>query len=177
MKNDFLDIGRIIFDPKMIGILEKLNEEELSVKELAKKLNEQSSNLYYPIKKLLESGLIKVNREERINNLIEKYYVSTNYYSKYKDSISFEGNIVRKHYDDLIKTVMLEMNHSFKNLQNDIQSSQSSENTTAEYSFIEKKLSYDNWKKLNESIRDLVDKFPEDENGENYRFLITGYKV
>ncbi|MGG6432495.1 helix-turn-helix domain-containing protein [Anoxybacillus sp. D401a] len=175
MTDDSLDVGKIIFDSKTHKILNHLNNDELSIKELAERLDEPPSNLYYPIKKLLEFDLIKVSREVRKKNIIERYYKCNN---KYKNLLSIEGDIIEYHYDDLIKTVMLEINKSFKNLQNDIQYKKlSNYESTVEFSFVEKKIKYDTWKKYNELIRDLIDNIPEEDGGNYYRFVITGYKV
>lgn len=53
MTDDSLDVGKIIFDSKTHKILNHLNNDELSIKELAERLDEPPSNLYYPIKKAL----------------------------------------------------------------------------------------------------------------------------
>ncbi|WP_272917439.1 hypothetical protein [Pontibacillus yanchengensis] len=42
---------------------------------------------------------------------------------------------------------------------------------------MEKKLSYENWKQLNEYIREYIDNHAEDdEDGSLYKFFISSYK-
>ncbi|KGP71579.1 winged helix-turn-helix domain-containing protein [Pontibacillus yanchengensis] len=167
------ELGKLLFDTKTIRILETIKDQALTTKEIAASLNEKTSNLYYPIKKLHEAELIFVEKEERVKNIIEKRYRSST--SMEEDTLSIEGDFLKNNYEDLVKWVMLEVNKSLSNLAEDV--SNDSEYGTAEFSMVEKKLSYENWKQLNEYIREYIDNHEEDdEDGNVYKFFISSYK-
>ncbi|AKU26207.1 MULTISPECIES: winged helix-turn-helix domain-containing protein [Geobacillus] len=73
-----LELAKILINPKRNKILDLTKNEALTVKELAKKLNEKPSRLYYHVKKLEEYGLLEVAGEKQVGNLIEKSYRRNN---------------------------------------------------------------------------------------------------
>jgi len=54
-----------------------LRENELTVREIASRLNLTAQNIYHHIKKLQDAGLVKVTEEKRSGHLIESYYTVT----------------------------------------------------------------------------------------------------
>ena len=73
---DNLEIAKALFDEKLNRLIESVEEKPKTVKEMAAEFNEKPSRLYYPIQKLMKLGLLKVDHEEMIGNLTEKYYTS-----------------------------------------------------------------------------------------------------
>ena len=77
---------KVITDPKgfdVIGdktrrrIVYILRARELSVSQIAEQLQVTPQAIYHHIKKLLESGMVEVAKEERIGHFIETYYRAT----------------------------------------------------------------------------------------------------
>ncbi|MFD1736934.1 winged helix-turn-helix domain-containing protein [Bacillus salitolerans] len=176
MGYDTADFAKIIFDKKVIKILGILSDRSLSIKEIAHEINEQPVKLYYHIGKLLELGLIRVTKEEKIKNFSEKYYTSTRLVQD--NLISLEGDFIKSHYETLVKAVMLEVNRSLLQLKIDLEQSEKNikQESTSEFSILEKKISYDDWKKCNQMIREYLDQVDEDQNEGSYKFLIASYK-
>lgn len=166
-------IAKLLFNERTRKILHELSKESLSTKEIAKKIGERPLNLYHTINKLLEYGFIQVDKEVRVNNMMERYYSSRHIMDT---DLSYEGDFVKNHYDVLVKAVMLEVNKAIYQLQNDIERTESNPGeepkSTAVFSIIEKKLNEQNWKKLNQQIGD----FEDDPDGDTYRFVVAAYK-
>jgi DNA-binding transcriptional ArsR family regulator len=68
---------RLLQDETRRKIVFLLRDSELTVRQLASKLNLTAQNIYHHIKKLQDAGLIKVAEERRSGHLIESYYTTT----------------------------------------------------------------------------------------------------
>ena len=64
-------------DPKRLGILDLLSKKEMTISQLGEKLDCSPQNAYHHVKKLLDSGLVKLSRTEVDKNYVEKYYSTT----------------------------------------------------------------------------------------------------
>lgn len=84
MSSNKLDnLAKLLADPKVNRILEAARPKKgITVKQLAKILKEKPSNLYYPIQKMTDFGLLKVVAENEIKNLTEKVYSSASLYKR-----------------------------------------------------------------------------------------------
>jgi len=68
---------RLLQDETRRKIVFLLRENELTVREIASRLNLTAQNIYHHIKKLQDAGLVKVTEEKRSGHLIESYYTVT----------------------------------------------------------------------------------------------------
>jgi len=68
---------KLLQDETRRKILFLLRDNELTVREIASKLNLTSQNIYHHIKKLQDAGFVKVSEERRSGHLIESYYTTT----------------------------------------------------------------------------------------------------
>ena len=68
-------------------ILNTISKEPLYPKQIAKKLNVHEQNIYYYIKKLEKSGIIKTIKQQNINGTIANYYAisSNSYFFKFNE--------------------------------------------------------------------------------------------
>ncbi len=84
-----LDIGNLSsLNNKVVKkILELISEEPLYPKQIAKKLKIHEQNIYYYIKKLEKSKIIKIDRSENINGTLANFYTtsSDSFFFKFKD--------------------------------------------------------------------------------------------
>ena len=175
---DINGFGKILFDKKTISILDATKNEALTIKEISKKINETTTSLYYPVKKLLEIQALKINKEEKVKNLTEYYYTSS--HLQLKGSMSFEGDLLEVNKDELIQTFLFEVNKAAQALNQDIELHRLDEKyikSTSELSVVNKRISYENWKELNQKIRELIEGFEDNQQEQNeYNFLIASYE-
>jgi len=77
---------KVISDPKSFDVIGDktrrrivyiLRARELSVSQIAEQLQVTPQAIYHHIKKLLETGMVEVAKEERIGHFIETYYRAT----------------------------------------------------------------------------------------------------
>ena len=66
---------RVLADPLRIRILELLCVEELTTKQVARKLDEKATRLYHHVEALERVGLIRLVRTRQNRGTIEKYYI------------------------------------------------------------------------------------------------------
>lgn len=71
------DAFGLLMDETRSRIVRLLQENELSVGEIAKALDVTPQNVYHHIKKLLDVDLITVKEERRSGHIIESYYTTT----------------------------------------------------------------------------------------------------
>ncbi|SFS89309.1 helix-turn-helix domain-containing protein [Marininema halotolerans] len=69
---------KVISDPRRIQIMHLCEQEALSVKELAQKLGEEPSRLYYHVKKLVDYEKLEVVDTRKHGNLTEKLFRTRN---------------------------------------------------------------------------------------------------
>ncbi|BFH15346.1 winged helix-turn-helix domain-containing protein [Paenibacillus melissococcoides] len=69
-----IELAKALLDSRRTQILRLAREEPLTVKQLAERLNEKPSRLYYHVKKLEELDLLQLVETKQHGNLIEKYY-------------------------------------------------------------------------------------------------------
>ncbi|EJR46585.1 hypothetical protein IIM_04723 [Bacillus cereus VD107] len=91
-----LALYKLICDPKRQKILHYAAKEPITVKELAEKLNEKQSRLYYHVKKLEESGILAVVDTKAIGNLTEKYYKAK------QTAYTLSDQLQKEHSDEII---------------------------------------------------------------------------
>ncbi|MDG0874737.1 winged helix-turn-helix domain-containing protein [Paenibacillus thiaminolyticus] len=69
-----LELAKALLDSRRTQILRLAREEPVTVKQLAERLDEKPSRLYYHVKKLEELDLLQLVETKQHGNLIEKYY-------------------------------------------------------------------------------------------------------
>ena len=72
-----LETLKVVSDPMHIQIIEVLIPQALTVKQVADKLGQSPSKLYYHVNLLEKHGLIRVIETHVISNMIEKVYRAT----------------------------------------------------------------------------------------------------
>jgi len=71
-----IEIAKLLLDPKRNQILSLAKKDPITVKQMAEKMGELPSRLYYHVKKLEEVGFIELVETKQQGNLIEKYYLT-----------------------------------------------------------------------------------------------------
>jgi DNA-binding transcriptional ArsR family regulator len=67
----------LLADPTRRKIIDLLRAKEMAVIQIAEHLDKTPQAIYHHIRKMLETGLIEVAKEERIDHFIETYYRAT----------------------------------------------------------------------------------------------------
>lgn len=68
---------KILADDTRRRIIFLLRAKEMTVSKIADELNLTPQTVYHHIKKLVETGMVEVTREVRVDHLIESYYMAT----------------------------------------------------------------------------------------------------
>lgn len=90
---DTMDTLRIIMDPLRSQIVSILNQEPMTIGQVAGKMGLSSSRLYYHFNLLEEHGLIRVVKTRQVNNIIEKiYWLTAEDIDIKKDLINFSSD-------------------------------------------------------------------------------------
>lgn len=126
---DAKDIITSFSDSKRLTILELLSEKEMTISQLGEELACSPQNAYHHVKKLLDSGLLKLNRVEVDKNYVEKYYTTA-----FDEDICFGCmlNEIRKTVQvspedkgkiriALLGSIMAKINKSIKNIEEQIE--------------------------------------------------------
>jgi DNA-binding transcriptional ArsR family regulator len=69
-------VAKLLADETRRGVLHLLRHKELSATDLAKSLDKSHSSIVHHLNLLLEAGLIKQTRSEKVRNMVQPYYRS-----------------------------------------------------------------------------------------------------
>lgn len=179
MSSNF-DLMKLLFDPKMETILQSIKNKDKTVKEIAEELDEKPSRLYYPIQKLVSTGLIEVSEEKKKGNLIEKYYTSRHLFDD-EDMMHVEGDLAIRNSDFLLSMILLSLNRGITLLKGDLDgntNAQETEKSRAVYSEYDASLTSSEWRQVNEEIRRIIRDRDNVNNQDKteYTFSILSYE-
>lgn len=117
------ELMKILIDPKKIKILDILKEENLTVVQIAERLGQKPSRLYYHVNKLEEAGLIQLTDTKQQGNLIEKYYGIVH---KQRVGYKFDPAIVAENYREILDGIVQVIQPGLSLLEKDLKSGQKS---------------------------------------------------
>jgi len=158
-------IAKSLFNYHRTRILQVTRDQEKTVKEIAKILDEKPSRLYYHINLLENLGLLKVVSEKKVNNLIQKYYkssyenVSTNEYTFQREDASKNSNYITSQLYAFTEEAISRIQLDLMNLEN--------KEISSEASIISANLTENEWKEINKQIRDIISN-RDDNNKDNH---------
>ncbi|MBZ2405071.1 winged helix-turn-helix domain-containing protein [Liquorilactobacillus hordei] len=183
-------LGKALADEKNIKIIKATNVKDgINVKEISKKIGIPASQLYYPVKKLLELDLIEVVKSEQIKNLQEYYYSSYNLNEHGStllnsdenefDGISMSADWIVNHKDEFVKLFLYRMQMFLDSALTEMDKYQDDptyfEKIKAGGIFSAMKLSQEAQKKLFKNIYKLMDKAEAEDQGTNketFNFMV-----
>lgn len=154
MNNKDAKVAKSLFNYQRARILQVAKNEEKTVKEIAEILNEKPSRLYYHINQLEEIGLLKIVGEKKINNLTQKYYKSVST-DMLLSEYTFSGKDASKNADFIFSQLYAFSNEAITKIQEDLQK-ENNEEVFSEASIINVQLTRDEWKKVNQKIREII---------------------
>lgn len=152
MNEKELNLIKNLFNYQRMRILRALQGKEKTIKEIAKDLEEKPSRLYYHINQLEEMNLIKVIREEKVNNLTQKIYTANT--PDFNDEFNWVGETASRNKDYIFTQLHSHIEAALSAIYNDLENNPSSPHSEA--SLINASLTRDEWKEVNKKIRDLI---------------------
>ncbi|QPQ29763.1 winged helix-turn-helix domain-containing protein [Lysinibacillus sp. JNUCC 51] len=175
MNSNKSNIGKILFNPKKSSILNIVNKQPKTVKEIAHSLGESPSRLYYHIKQLEDAGLLNVAKEEMVGNISQKYYITSEVFER---EFTFDGQLANQNKDLIIGNLCAYTNEAIRRVEIDLESEKLEKDS--EISVVSLRLTKEAWRKLNNKIRDIITTFGE-ENGDLgeeqlYKYILMSYK-
>lgn len=175
-----LEMMKLIFDPKTEAILQAVKKHAKTVKEIAGEIEEKPSRLYYPIQKLLTTGLLEVSEEKQVGNLIEKYYSAQHLFDD-NDTMQFEGELASRNADFLLPMIMMSVNKGVALLKEDLENSAKDPAQTHSrsiYTETTTSLTHSEWLKVNEMIRFMLESrdSKDKEDSKEYTFSLLTYE-
>ncbi|WP_048600428.1 winged helix-turn-helix domain-containing protein [Rubeoparvulum massiliense] len=180
MDND--KVAKALLDEKKQMILRSIEHEEKSIKQIADEVNLPSSRLYYHMNQLEELGLVELVRTEYKGNMKENYYQSTLPATR---SFTFDGQLAKENASLLFMQIYDYFNQGIQALEQELVKDPvpTAEDADVEVSMMKGiQLTKEEWKQLNQQIRELVQKFQsassshEPKNTKNsYQYFLMTY--
>ncbi|MCA0972427.1 ArsR family transcriptional regulator [Halobacillus litoralis] len=172
--NQSTEMVKALFDPKLNALMKSVEDDAKTVKEMAAHVNEKPSRLYYPIKKLMNLGLLQIEREEMVGNLKESYYTSRHLTD---EDFSFEGEFAKENRDLLLTQSMMEFKRGLDVLKNDLESDPAPDHSSARMSHHRVHMTLKEWEDLHGEIRELIQKREKESTGqEAFAFNLLSFK-
>lgn len=97
-----LEQQKIISQPIRSQIIMLLFDQAMTSKQVATKLDKTAGNTHYHIQKLYEHGIIELEREEKKQGIIEKYYRAKAMYFTTDSHGPQDANIHRQQYHSVL---------------------------------------------------------------------------
>ncbi|OAN15492.1 winged helix-turn-helix domain-containing protein [Exiguobacterium undae] len=112
------EITKLIFDDISYKIIEETADKTLTRKELSKKLDIPSSNLYYKINKLLNVDVLRIKDQKQIGNLIENGYSSNHLFT---EEIVLNRTYLQDNFERFLHYYLLSQKKMINLLEQDLQ--------------------------------------------------------
>ena len=176
---------RVLADPLRIRILELLCDEELTTKQVARKLDEKATRLYHHVEALERVGLIRLTRTRQNRGTIEKYYIGVAKAFR-ADSQAFTGKAGSEEAGETLGAIVGTITDTVANeLRQLIKTPGGPESLEADglLSFIEINTGQDEIDKLQKKLNDTVMKLADDcaeepaEGDRRYRLMVAYYPL
>ncbi|MDD9149812.1 MULTISPECIES: winged helix-turn-helix domain-containing protein [unclassified Sporolactobacillus] len=187
MKNVISQLAKLMADEKIIAILKATKDKKgLTSKEISKKVNIPTNQLYYSVKKMVDEGLLEVTQKKNIKNFQEFYYSSykmTHHSSKtlsdtidgIEDGVNISAKWVEQHSKEVAQWILYETQQFLESMQADIKEygsdPQQEVNIHAGAFSSSPKLSREAETKLLEDILLLIENAPKNDQGKDKKTI------
>ncbi|WP_077702354.1 winged helix-turn-helix domain-containing protein [Virgibacillus dokdonensis] len=169
-------IAKSLFNYQRTRILQVIKDKEKTVKEIATLLNEKPSKLYYHVNQLEELGLIKVVDEKKVNNLTQKYYLAEAAASMLGE-YTFSHENANQNSEYILFQLKAFSDVAISRIESDLLD-KTDEIVSSEASIVSVQLTREEWREVNEKIRDIVSrkkKHSEKDEIYNVNYIIMSY--
>ncbi|TCZ76574.1 ArsR family transcriptional regulator [Paenibacillus albiflavus] len=159
-----IEIAKLLLDPKRNQILSLANNEPITVKQMAEKMNELPSRLYYHVKKLEEVGFIELVETKQQGNLIEKYYLTN---PRMNRNYQFDDKMLSENSTFMMQRITSLINSGLNVIQHSLQTE--SDEYEADVSIAFKALTSTKWKLSHDQMLEALkpqQKLPNDSDSE-----------
>ncbi|MGN8844500.1 helix-turn-helix domain-containing protein [Niallia sp. HCP3S3_B10] len=174
MEKQDMEIAKVFFDEKKRSILHSIEFEAKAIKQIADEMKEKQSRLYYHMKKLEELRLVEVVKEEKLGNIIQKYYKAAEW-SRRVINLSPE---VLHNNPDMLSNLYPYINQAIDALKQTVEDPSKDRKGVANL-ITEVAIPKTEWNNLNEEIRQVflkyIDAHKNNEDKDNFTYLIMSY--
>ncbi|MEK4653723.1 winged helix-turn-helix transcriptional regulator [Bacillus circulans] len=174
MEKQEMEIAKVFFDEKKRSILHSIEYEAKAIKHIAEEMKEKQSRLYYHMKKLEELGLVKVVKEEKLGNIIQKYYKAAEWTRKV---INLSPEDLHNN-PDMLNNLYPYINRAIDALKQTVEDPSKDRKGVANL-ITEVAIPKTEWNNLNEEIRQVflkyIDAHKNNEEKVNLSYLIMSY--
>ncbi len=173
------EIAKLLLDPRRREILEIAAEQPVTVTQIAERLNEAPSRLYYHVKKLEEANMLELVETKPNGNLLEKYYKSVPLKNR---SFEIDPAVLMRHADEFQKHIMDVLQPGLQKLSESIRKGANPDDADVHLAISFKKFTPIEWKEYCEANGMTKEKSEEtagDGNGkkEKYAVFTLAYKL
>lgn len=183
-KNAVSKLAKLMADEKVIAILKATKDKDgLTSKEISKRVNIPTNQLYYTVKKMTDEGLLEVTQKKNIKNFQEFYYSS--YQMTHSDpqlglddseieklGVNISAEWVEKHSQEVAQMILFQTQQFLEAMQAELKDyAKSPNNNQIHSSSIHStwKLTPENEKKLWQKIIKLISETEEESKGQETR--------
>jgi DNA-binding transcriptional ArsR family regulator len=146
-----IEIAKLMLDPKRNRILSIATKEPITVKQMAEKMDELPSRLYYHVKKLEEAGFLELVETKQQGNLIEKYYQSN---SKMRDTYTLDDKMASENSAYLMQRFFSLVNAGLSLAQQGMETGNKENNVSINVAF--RTLTEADWKESQDKINEVL---------------------
>lgn len=183
-KNAVSKLAKLMADEKVISILKATKDKDgLTSKEISKRVNIPTNQLYYTVKKMTDEGLLEVTQKKNIKNFQEFYYSS--YQMTHSDpqlglddseieklGVNISAEWVEQHSQEVAQMILFQTQQFLEAMQAELEDYAKSPNNNQIHSgsiHSTWKLSPENEKKLWQKIIKLISETEEESKGQETR--------
>ncbi|GEP24656.1 winged helix-turn-helix domain-containing protein [Lentilactobacillus diolivorans] len=183
-KNAVSKLAKLMADEKVIAILKATKDKDgLTSKEISKRVNIPTNQLYYTVKKMTDEGLLEVTQKKNIKNFQEFYYSS--YQMTHSDpqlglddseieklGVNISAEWVEKHSQEVAQMILFQTQQFLEAMQAELKDYAKSPNNNQIHSgsiHSTWKLTPENEKKLWQKIIKLISETEEESKGQETR--------
>lgn len=169
----------MLMDPRRREILEIAAEEPVTVTQIAERLGEAPSRLYYHVKKLEEANMLELVETRPNGNLLEKYYKSLPMKNR---TFEIDASVLMHHADDFQQQIMNVLQPGLQKLSEGIREGKKNDESDVHLQIAFKKFTPDQWKAFcadKGSLKEKLEAAAGEENGrkDKYAVFMLAYKL
>lgn len=147
-----MEIAKSLFNPKRVRLLRLVEENAMTVKEMAEALKEKPSRLYYHIHKLLEQGLLEATESKQVGHLTETYYKAVSGLGPF----DIDSEFGKENTEYILRQLLMHVNKNIEIIKEDLENGKTEHNHMSQASLLQADLSREEWQELNTEIRKLI---------------------
>ncbi|WP_372994549.1 helix-turn-helix domain-containing protein [Lutispora sp.] len=161
---------KVFTDPFRMKILFALDEEPLTVKQLADRLGEVPSKVHYHVKELERIGVLEIVDKKEKAGIVEKYYFPTAERFRVEKVVAKEDGW-KDQIENLRETMFKNASEDFKNY---LTKRHDDDKEILNYGILN--LTYEEFDELKKKLEELIERSSKRKNTKAYTYIIGVFK-